>query len=563
MKQRGKGLVRSRIATSRPVIIACSIALLAIWSLSWLAATQLRALILHNVEDNLRNLNRAIAAQTELALTSANASLKEVREWVEDNPDHDLAIMLSVMKREMVGAPSLRDMLLVDKEGFLVQVASEKMPTTRLNFSDRQWFKDVSTSQSREMTVGTPVMSRVYNTWVVPLAFRIEKNGFKGVLVGSLDPEFFKKFFSDFDLGEGAAITLQREDSTLLARLPHREESMGRTFPGPIYKALTSNAEAITRNRSIIDGLERIQSGRRVQDFPFYVAISITEAEVLKKWRNQTAIIIISAASLSLLIAILGLAHIRLKNQITAREKVEEELLSKVSELARSNADLEQFAYVASHDLREPLRMVSNFLALIERRLGSQMEGEIKEFIGFAVDGAKRMDSLILDLLDYSRIGRGNVIVQKADANKAVADALANLNTLIEECQAEIKIEQNLPAIYARPDEVTRLFQNLIGNSLKYRQADILPLISISGKYEGDMAEFTIHDNGIGIEPAECERIFGIFKRLHTQEKYKGTGIGLAICRKIVANHGGEIKAHSDGPGTGASFIFTLPTMPN
>jgi signal transduction histidine kinase len=555
--------LRSVLATSKSAIIACTIAILAIWSLSWIAVTQLRALIIENAESNLRNLNRAIAAQTELAFTSAIVGLKEVREWMEANPGYDNASALSVMRRELEGASPLRDMLIADRDGFMRHVARQPLPNTPISFSDRQWFIEARDSKSREMTVGAPVKSRVYNTLVIPLVLSVERNGFDGVLVGSLDPLFFQKIFSEFDLGEGSAITLQREDSTLLARQPHREESVGKAFPGPVYQALMGKNEAITHNRSIIDGVDRIISGRRVHGFPFMVTISMAEENALKTWRTQRTIIVTAAFSLSLLIAILGFAHIRLKGQIAAREEAEKELLVKISELARSNADLEQFAYVASHDLREPLRMVTNFLALIERRLGPQLDGDIKEFIGFAVDGAKRMNSLILDLLDYSRIGRGNVAEQKIDVDNSISEAMANLRTGIEESGAKITVAENLPAIHAKPEEITRLFQNLLGNSIKYRQTDTELVIDISARREGKMAVFTVSDNGIGIEPAECERIFGIFKRLHTQEKYAGTGIGLAICRKIVANHGGKISAKSDGPGTGSKLIFTLPTTPN
>jgi PAS domain S-box-containing protein len=248
-----------------------------------------------------------------------------------------------------------------------------------------------------------------------------------------------------------------------------------------------------------------------------------------------------------------------LKKQVAAREKAEGELRNKVDELARSNADLEQFAYISSHDLREPLRMISSFISLTERRLGDNITAEIKEFIGFAVEGAKRMDQLIQDLLDYSLIGRENKVEEAVDPKKSIADVLANLSYKISETGAKIECEDRLPSITARPKEVVILFQNLISNAIKYCQDGVVPTVKISARREGSAVRFVIADNGIGIEPDECERIFGIFKRLHTKEKYHGTGIGLAICKKIVNNHGGEISASSGGVGTGTSFTFTMP----
>jgi signal transduction histidine kinase len=555
-------LLKFSFPTSRLVLLAYISAFIVIWALSWLAISQLRSIVIAEAENNLRNLNRAIAAQTELALSSANVGLIAARDWVEAHPKYDHDAIMEMLKRRTDAAAFLRDMFITGPEGTIRSMARQAIPNPPVKFIDRQWFIDARNSNDRKIVVGAPVKSRVNGTWVIPLVFHIGRDDFLGTVVGSLDPVFFQNIFADFDLGGDAAISLLRDDSTMMARQPHNDDLIGKRFPGPIYHALQGNKEAITINKSLVDGQVRILAGRRVKDFPFISVISMAEDNALKAWRAQRIIIITAAASLSLLIAGLGLAHIRLERQIAARREAERELLEKMDELARSNADLEQFAYVSSHDLREPLRMTANFLALIERRLGPQLDGEIKEFIGFAVDGARRMDSLILDLLEYSRIGHDKIAAQIVDIDKSVAGALINLRVLIDECQAEIKVGECLPKVFAHPDEILRLFQNLIGNSIKYRQIGTAPLISISAHHNGKMAEFSIHDNGIGIEPDECERIFGIFKRLHTQEKYKGTGIGLAICRKIIANHGGEIKASSNGPGTGTTITFTLPTIP-
>jgi len=226
--------------------------------------------------------------------------------------------------------------------------------------------------------------------------------------------------------------------------------------------------------------------------------------------------------------------------------------------LTRSNREMEQFAYVASHDLREPLRMVGSYVELLARRLGSKLDPECQEFIQFAREGTKRMDRLILDLLDYSRIGRtAKQPPQQVDLNEVASQAVSILGLAIEESQAVIDI-QHLPAITGFRDDLVRLFQNLIGNSLKYRHAERTPRVRIEAAREDHGWLIRVRDNGIGIHPDYLERIFGIFQRLHGREEYEGTGIGLANCKKIVELHGGRIWAESS-PGMGSTFLFTLP----
>jgi len=245
---------------------------------------------------------------------------------------------------------------------------------------------------------------------------------------------------------------------------------------------------------------------------------------------------------------------------ITEERTVMQALEERTRDLARSNADLEQFAYVASHDLREPLRMVSGFLGLLERRYTPNLDAEGVQFIAFAKEGAQRMDRLILDLLDFSRIGRAGAVLERVSVPTAIEQAIRNLAVGIEESGAEIVVAPALAEarVNGDPTQLTSLFQNLIGNALKYRNPDRSPLIRVTGRTEGGAWELSIADNGIGIEPEYFDRIFRIFQRLHTRDQFEGTGIGLAVCRKIVEHHGGRIWIESV-PGEGSTFTFTLP----
>jgi PAS domain S-box-containing protein len=225
-------------------------------------------------------------------------------------------------------------------------------------------------------------------------------------------------------------------------------------------------------------------------------------------------------------------------------------------ELARSNEELQQFAYVASHDLRQPLRMVGSYLALIERKLGTDISDDMKSFIGYATGGAKRMDRLILDLLEYSRVGRGHVPKEMVPLDEAVSDALMNLQFAVEESGATVKVVSDL---HGDRSELTRLFQNLIGNGVKYRAPERPSRVQISCQSDDSGWLIAVADNGIGIPADGQDRVFGVFQRLVTADAYEGTGIGLAVCRKIVEHHGGRIWVESE-PDLGATFLFTLPS---
>ncbi|HVI50705.1 MAG TPA: ATP-binding protein [Candidatus Sulfotelmatobacter sp.] len=244
---------------------------------------------------------------------------------------------------------------------------------------------------------------------------------------------------------------------------------------------------------------------------------------------------------------------------ITNRKAAENALAEKTRELARSNAELEQFAYVASHDLREPLRMIASYVGLLERHLAKTLDDESREFIAFAKDGALRMDRLIRDLLEYSRIGRDRPPMQTVALGEVMIDVKANLAVPLEESGAELEIVEPLPQVTGDRGELVRLLQNLLGNALKYRSPDRRPHVRLEARPSGEQWEISITDNGIGIPAEQRERIFGVFQRLHARDAYEGTGIGLAICRKILTHHGGRVWADDVEDGSpGSVFRFTL-----
>jgi chemotaxis family two-component system sensor kinase Cph1 len=241
---------------------------------------------------------------------------------------------------------------------------------------------------------------------------------------------------------------------------------------------------------------------------------------------------------------------------ITERKRAEQALVKKSEDLARSNADLAQFAYVASHDLQEPLRTITRFVQLLEKRYHGKLDQDADEFIGFIVSGTKRMQQIINDLLAYSRVNTKREPPNIMKIEDAIQIAMQNIKYVLEESGGTV-IYDEMPSIIADETQMTQLFQNLIGNALKFHGEEA-PRVEISAARKGDDWIFSVRDNGIGIDPQYNDRIFEIFQRLHTCEEYPGTGIGLAIAKKIVERHQGHIWVESL-PGKGSTFNFTLP----
>nr|WP_281390649.1 sensor histidine kinase [Sphaerisporangium rubeum] len=252
-------------------------------------------------------------------------------------------------------------------------------------------------------------------------------------------------------------------------------------------------------------------------------------------------------------------AELTVSQQARRRLQEQADLLNEQAvELRRSNAELEQFAYVASHDLQEPVRKVTAFCQLLQRRYAGRLDERADEYIAFAVDGAKRMQTLISELLTFSRVGRGHVDHVPVRLDGPLDEALANLDTLIEETGASVVRPPELPEVIGDSGLLCMLWQNLVGNAVKFRRPGHAPEVRITVERRDAMWEFGVADNGIGVEPRFADKIFVIFQRLHNRDEYDGTGIGLALCKKIVEYHGGQIGLDT-AVTEGTRFVFTLP----
>jgi light-regulated signal transduction histidine kinase (bacteriophytochrome) len=249
----------------------------------------------------------------------------------------------------------------------------------------------------------------------------------------------------------------------------------------------------------------------------------------------------------------------RILSDLDAAQAVNRRLDDQARDLERSNRDLEQFAYVASHDLQEPLRKVASFSQLLQRRYAGRLDERADQYIAFAVDGAQRMQQLINDLLRFSRVGRTQSF-EKVDLGAVAAEAAAQLEAAREESGGEIVLG-TLPTVLGDPGLLQALLVNLIGNGLKFHREGVAPVVRVDAQRDGDMWAITVSDNGIGIESDYGEKIFVIFQRLHGRDDYPGTGIGLALAKKIVEFHHGHIGLAA-GDGQGTTIRFTLPMLP-
>lgn len=359
--------------------------------------------------------------------------------------------------------------------------------------------------------------------------------------------------------------SLDRIEPLLNARLAELESIAGRAeqgdFRGATDAVRTGSHERVTAQiREIVSQM----SGEEKR------LLEVRSKEATASSR-QVKIVIVSGNALALVFLLLAFAAVyrEMMRRRDSEEKiralnaglerrVEErtaELAERAKELTRSNQELQQFAYVASHDLQEPLRMVASFTQLLAKRYHDKLDDDARDFITYAVDGARRMQTLISDLLAYSRVGTQGKPLEPADCEAILDRVLNNLMLAIKDTRAVIRRDP-LPVAMADGVQLGQLLQNLIANALKFRSQDV-PRIHISAERDGDKWKLGVRDNGIGIAPEHGERIFIIFQRLHTKTEYPGTGIGLAICKKIAERHGGRIW-FEPSPGGGSTFYFTL-----
>jgi signal transduction histidine kinase len=513
--------------------------------------------------------------------------------------------------------PYSRGVFIIDAHGRPLAPASARNTDVRLD--ERQWFKKAVSAKG--FVVGEFVVSRVTGAPVLPLGLPVmEGSSLVAVLVLSIDLSWLYDNAQNQGLPDGSTINFIGPDGSVLVRYPDPQDYVGRNFRNSTLVEVAAKARA-TSTVFESPGLDNVHRLYVVQPltlesgFAGSVAVGIPLSQIHRS--SSTAltvtwaviVVVMAFAAAASVVGVRGLVlrpiglladhaqkltsgdfgsrveadRLPRELQLLAeafnttseslehrerevkkyREHLEElvadrtrELTRSQADLQRSNAELQQFAYVASHDLQEPLRMVASFTQLLAQKYEGGLDEQAQQYIGFAVDGATRMQQLINDLLAYSRIETQARSLQSVDSAACLQLALANLELRIRETGAQIDVGP-LPSVVADQTQLSQVFQNLVGNGIKFNRTGS-PRVAVSARTDGSMVEFTVEDNGIGISQEFSERVFVIFQRLNTRAEFPGTGIGLAVCRRIVDRHGGRIWFEA-APQGGTRFLFTLP----
>ncbi|MBC7953704.1 MAG: hypothetical protein H7Z12_18040 [Rhodospirillaceae bacterium] len=523
-------------------------------------------------ETRVTDMARAAEYQVDGLVRAIAALMEEAADRIDLETWPDVALQQWFSAR-LAGFPEIRNIVLTDARGRVMGTIvrpGQVLPGWSGDLSDREYFvNSIKQFPARHFYVPKPVVSRFSLQASIPFAQTIVgRNGeFAGLVVAGIDPAVFRDQMNAVLIEPAGGASLIRSDGIFLGRMPNHDQSLGQSVAAsPLFREhLARSPSGVAHFVSVTDGNEKIVAFRTLAHYPLVVTVGITKRTALARWHAQA--IVEAAVLVVVAMSLLGLAWLydlraaatrHLTEQLAAsRDLLEQQVAERTAHLAASNAELEQFAYVASHDLQEPLRTISGFLQLLARRYHGQLDAEADEFIDFAVSGAKRMGTLINDLLAFSRVGRNESPDEPCDTELLAQAAANSLGSAVAECGATITIGA-LPKVWCRPAELQSVFLNLMGNAVKYRDESRPPVVAVSAMADaGGMVRFTVADNGIGIEAEYHERIFGLFQRLHPRDRFEGTGIGLALCRKIVDRHGGRIWVES-APGQGTTMLFTL-----
>jgi signal transduction histidine kinase len=498
-----------------------------------------------------------IGRHTAQLIEAIDAVLLETMDDLAGADHGDTRKLHLLLKNNAQHIKAINEIVLIGADGFS-RANSSRDYVANVSLTGRSYFRYHHDNPNGGLFISEPLVRPQSNIWNITISRRLTgpDGGFGGILLIAVSPDYFTSLYSSLGFKHEYAVTLFRKDATLLARYPAAPELLGKVFgKNPEAKAFFAGE---TENLSLrffpsnVENAPNFVEFRRVSGYPLVVTMSIPASVIYGAWwKMGMGIAAIAGISILIVITVFFVLFQEIDRRAEAQRKAAEEIL-------RSNADLEQFAYAVSHDLKAPLRTVGGFLELLNRKHGEGLPDEAREFLLLAKGGARRMQEMIEALLDYSRIHRQAHKAVEVDLNGCCNEAIASLQALLAETKAKLAVD-SLPKVKGDPTQLARLFQNLIGNALKYRKLGVTPEIRLSVKSSDRGWEIAVSDNGIGIEPSQTSKLFKVFSRLHAAEKYEGTGIGLALCRSIVERHGGRIWVDSEGEGKGSVFAFTIP----
>jgi signal transduction histidine kinase len=516
---------------------------------------------LHQIEGATSDVCRLLDEHASRTLDAAELALMRVADHGDDLglEGRPVSALIRRTLTDMLGTSAhLGNLYLLDTNGRLV-IDFRGVHPVGTGFGERDWVKALRIDGASGTFIGQASFDEASRSFVFTVARRVIGNDGRwiGLAAVTVQVDYFKQFYQKLDYGPVPALGVYRLDGAVLVRQPMKADDVGRNMSGnPIYTIHLPKAPSGTyQGRSAVDGVVRVVSYRALESRKLLVWVSVGADEALVAWRDRSIRIGGLVAVSWLLMG--GLAFM-LYRELQREHKVTEALATANRDLQRSNTDLEQFAYIASHDLKEPLRNISSYVQLLQRRYQGQLDSDADAFIGYTVEGVQRMQTIISELLSYSRVGTGDLTMVPVQAGILVSTAQAHLKGIISEAQAVVEVEGQLPVVEGDAALLGSLFQNLISNALKYRREDVRPEVRIGCRDKGAEWAFYVADNGIGIAEEYHQQIFDLFRRLHPRDRFAGTGIGLAICQRVAERHGGRIWVEST-PGKGSTFWFTLP----
>ncbi|MBI4967761.1 MAG: hypothetical protein HZC25_06540 [Rhodospirillales bacterium] len=492
----------------------------------------------------LRNLNRLLNDIAEDQATLAP----------EKEAEYDL--FLQAQKRSF---PEIRSLVVVNAEGRVTLSANPNLKG--FDSSKRDYFvAHLDKPLEPNFYASRPFKTSFGDQSIAfSVAIYDSQKRFQGTVVSGVDPKYFEAVLAQLlPSGAESSAALFLFSGEVVHRLPDPERYFGISIAGnTAVRQHLQSGQTMTRNIAMAasDGVRRLYAIRTIGETKLAVAVTRGYDDVVADWRRNIAVrLLVFGLAAAVVLGMTAIAHRRQRE----RQEMGNRLRQSVDRLTSSNIELERFAYVASHDLREPVRTLVSFSQMLERKLGPDRPTEINDYLDFVVRAARRMDHLVSDLLAYSRVNSDLDSFEPVDLDRVLAEVHHDLGDAIRRTGATLEAPP-LPTVMGARMQLHQLFQNLISNALKFQRPGQPPQIVVTVGDEPQRWRISLADNGIGIDPKYAEQIFVIFKRLHTEKAYPGTGVGLAICRRIMERHGGDIQVESAGDGQGSVFHLRFP----
>ncbi|WP_146208673.1 sensor histidine kinase [Azospirillum sp. TSO22-1] len=528
----------------------------ALWGAVLVIVDHNRAALRANAEVDAGNMARVFAEHVRRSVTMIDLALQDYRDFHRSDPQ---AAPSEGWRDAYLKEGGAFQRGVIDAQG-MIRYSNLTPVTQPVDLSDREHFRVHRESGRDELFISRPVLGRVSQRWSLQFTRRLSNpdGSFAGVVVLSVEPDYFVANFEAIDTGPNGVTLLAGTDRVLRARFSRQSadaKGLGETLPESYPFFDPQRPAGVASVASFVDGIDRISGWRGVGGYPLVVAAQVADEDVLAQSRPvERSLAIVGALVTAVLLAgAAGAGHL-----LERRERAQRQLSRHAEELHQANEEIERFAYVAAHDLQEPLRAITSYSQLVAATHGPSLDDEGREWLAEVVSGATRMKLLLRDIQFYLAEKALPLPEAPTPADAALAAALAKLAPAVAASAAEIDA-QPLPALAADARRLTEIFTVLLANALQYRAPGRVPHVRIQARRDGGFDVIDVIDNGIGIEPQYVERIFEVFQRLHGRGEHPGTGMGLAIVRKMAQRLGGHVEVASI-PGAGSTFSLHLPT---